>query len=106
MDARLDFLMRDIEKDDNSFKTRASIFGNKKYPEQDVRKIWLDGIRHGLEKGLHVASLEGQKIEILANMTNDRHKRFYEDFLKLAGESNCQIQYHPDYGMCIIDLQK
>lgn len=106
MDARLDNIMIDICRNDNSFKEEETIFNRHKYTQKEVRKIWFEGIRHGIEQGLFISSLEGQKIEITRNICDKRQEEFYNKFLELANTYKCQIQYHPIEGMCIIDLIK
>jgi len=110
MDARLDFIMDEIKRVDNSFKEKENFFtalkGGIRYSQPEVRDIWFQGIRVGIEEGLHRGSLAGQRIQITQNTKDQRHKKFYDEFLKLANEYNCQIQYHPQHGMCVIDLKK
>jgi hypothetical protein len=60
----------------------------------------------GMAQGLAMATLDGQRININTNMKNKRHVAFYDKFLKLAQEYNCAIQYHPEVGMCVIDLDR
>ncbi len=110
MDARLDIIMDDYEKTDNSFKEKPTflslLLGSRKFTQSEVREIWLSGIRRGIEIGLNKASLEGQKIEIRSNIRDERQKEFYERFLLLADSYDCQIQYHPSHGMCVVDLNR
>jgi hypothetical protein len=106
---RVDVLMFDIERNDNSFTEKGNVFSSlfgHKYSQGEAREIWFQGIRHGLEIGLRKASIEGQRIEITSNMTNERHKEFYSKFLELANKYNCQIQYHSNHGMMVIDLNR
>lgn len=101
MDQYLFRIMQEHKKNDNSFKER-SLFGLPiKYKQSEVREIWFQGIELGIEKGLRLASLEGQRIETNTNMQNQRHKEFYEKFLKLASDYNCCIQYHPMHGIFV-----
>lgn len=110
MDARLDMLMYDIKKNDKSFQEKETflslLFGGHAFTQNEMRDTWFMGIRRGLEIGLNKASLEGQKIEIRNNIVNDRHKEFYNEFLKLSERHKCQIQYHPSHGMCVVDLKQ
>lgn len=68
-----------------------------------MRKNWQEGIKLGIETGLRCASLEGQKIEINSNVKNPKHKKFLEKFYALAEEYKCAIQYHPEYGIFVVD---
>lgn len=110
MDARVKQIMSEYVKHDTSFTQPPAglelIFGQKKYTQQEVRRIWIDGIEWGVEIGLDKASLEGQKLELTRNTKNSKHNEFIEKFYKLADEYGCAIQYHPIYGMVIIDKEK
>jgi hypothetical protein len=96
-------------KDDKSFQEKehplSLLFGVKKYTKEDMKQIWQLGIKHGIEIGLRKASLEGQRIELSKNTTNERHREFIGKFYALASEYNCAIQYHPEVGMVIIARQ-
>lgn len=96
-------IMMEQRATDNSFKEKPFWGFLPTYSQADMRETWFQGIEYGLEMGLNLASLEGQRITINNNMKNPRHKEFYEKFLKLAQEYKCAIQYHPQVGMCVID---
>lgn len=108
MDLRVESIMREHSLNDKSFQEKDSslgmLFGLTKYTKQEVREIWLRGIRLGVEKGLWKASLDGQKIELNNNTIDLKHKEFLEKFYKLAEEYKCTIQYHPAIGMTVISL--
>jgi len=110
MDARIENIISEMKLSDNSFKEKETglslFFGGHKYTQSEAREIWFSGIRVGIEEGLRRSSLEGQRIETHRNLTNDRHKEFYEKFLKLAEEYECRIQYHPHLGMCVTDMSR
>lgn len=78
------------------------VFGGKKYTEQEMRDNWESGLKLGIAIGLDNASLEGQKIELYKNTTNDKHKEFIEKFYQLCGDYKCAVQYHPLNGMVIV----
>ena len=107
MNLRVEHIFKEEMKDDTSFQEKDStlnlLFGNNKYSKQEMRETWNRGIKHGIEIGLRKASLEGQKIELNNNITNQNHKEFLEKFYQLANEYKCAIQYHPKYGMIIIN---
>ena len=107
MNLRVEHIFKEEMKDDTSFQEKDStlnlLFGNNKYSKQEMRETWDRGIKHGIEIGLRKASLEGQKIELNNNITNQNHKEFLEKFYQLANEYKCAIQYHPKYGMIIIN---
>ena len=106
MDSRIERIMNEQEQSDKSFLEKdsslSSLFGQKKYTNQEMRETWLRGIRHGVEIGLFKASLEGQKIELQRNTEDESHAEFIRKFYALAEEYGCAIQYHPIHGMTII----
>lgn len=107
MNLRVEHIFKEEMKDDTSFQEKDStlnlLFGNNKYSKQEIRETWNRGIKHGIEIGLRKASLEGQRIELENNTSNEKHKEFIEKFYQLADEYKCAVQYHPEYGMIIIN---
>lgn len=107
MDLRIEEIFREEMEGDTSFREKdhplSILFGSNKYSKVEMRETWDKGIKHGIEIGLNRASLEGQRIEINSNITEQRHKDFLEEFNKLAQEYQCAIQYHPKKGMVILD---
>ena len=104
MDARIERIMSEQELDDRSFMEKETLLGSlfsRGYTSQEMREAWLRGIRHGVEIGLHKASLEGQKIELGKNAC-ERHQEFIRKYYELAEEHGCAIQYHPAHGMTIV----
>lgn len=106
MDLRIEHIFREVKLYDTSFQEKDSglslLFGIDKYSKQEMRETWDRGIKQGIEIGLRKASLEGQKIELIHNTTNAKHKEFIEKFYQLADEYKCAIQYHPEFGMVVI----
>jgi len=106
MDSRIEHIMNEQELNDKSFLEKdtqlGSLFGTNKYTKYEMRETWLRGIRHGLEIGLHKASLEGQKIELGKNTGDEKHQEFIRKYYELAEEYGCAIQYHPVHGMTIV----
>ena len=106
MDLRVEHIFQDQMKGDTSFQEKESglslLFGTNKYSKQEMRETWDRGIKHGIEIGLRKASLEGQRIELNDNTTNETHKEFLRKFYQLANEYKCAIQYHPEIGMVVV----
>jgi len=106
MDIRIEHIFREAMKGDTSFQEKENVltllFGTHKYSKQEMKETWDRGIKYGIEIGLRKASLEGQRIELIHNTTNDKHKEFLEKFYQLAGEYKCAIQYHPEVGMVVV----
>ena len=108
MDLRIEHIFWEEMKDDKSFQEKehplSLLFGGTKYTKEDMKQTWQQGIKHGIEIGLRKASLDGQRIELNNNTTNERHKEFLEKFYQLAAEYKCAVQYHPEVGMVAINL--
>lgn len=107
---RIETIFNEQMKGDNSFKDNSpssikeTLFGVS-YSNHDMKKTWDMGIKHGIEIGLNVASLEGQKIELNINTEEGKNKEFLEKFYRLAEEYRCAIQYHPKIGMAVLDVK-
>lgn len=106
MDLRIEHIFWEEMKDDKSFQEKehllSSLFGRGKYTKEDMKQTWQRGIKHGIEIGLRKASLDGQRIELNNNTTDERHKEFLEKFYQLAAEYKCAVQYHPKVGMVVV----
>ena len=106
MDLRIEHIFREAMQGDTSFQEKESglslLFGTNLYTKQEMRETWDRGIKHGIEIGLRKASLEGQRIELTHNTTNEKHKEFLEKFYQLAAEYKCAVQYHPEVGMVVV----
>ena len=80
-------------------------FGSKSYDDLEVRKIWHDGVKVGIEMGLHHASLEGRKVQLNDSAISTKNKNFIEKHQALCYEYGCAIQYNAsEGGMCIVDV--
>ena len=107
MEERIEYLMSEIKLNDNSFTEKpflGGILGRIRYSPKKLRKIWLDGIRYGIELGLNKSSLSGQVIELNENLQSPQEKAFYDEYIKLARKYNCAIQYHPVVGMKVVHV--
>lgn len=106
MDIRIEHIFREEMEGDTSFQEKDSrlsfFFGTNKYSEQEMRETWNRGIKYGIEIGLRKASLEGQRIQLNKNTTNEKHNEFLEKFYQLADEYKCAVQYHPEVGMVVV----
>ncbi len=106
MDLRIENIMFELKANDKSFTEKAplgGLFGEIKYKQPEVREIWFQAMGLGIEEGLRRASLEGQRIELNANTTDEKHLEFLDKFNRLASEYKCRVQYHPTVGMVVID---
>ncbi len=82
------------------------LFKERKWSRKEVKEIYQNSIKTGIGVGLRSASVEGQRIDLIKNTTNIKHKEFLDKFHKLAEEYNCAIQYHPIYGMTVQDMDR
>ena len=106
-DIRVFRAIEDAKRNDNSFTDKSIIpLLSRKYSTSEVRDIWFQAMAIGMEQGLHMASLEGQRIDITNNCENEKHKEFLEKFYELAREYNCAIVYNMNKGMCVMDLNR
>lgn len=105
MNLRVEFIFKHEMDGDTSFQERglASLLRPSRYDSEDMRETWYRGIKHGIEIGLRRGSVEGQKIDINQNTIDPKHKEFLEKFYKLAEEYKCEISYHPEFGMMVLD---
>jgi len=107
MNLRIEQIFKEEMSGDTSFQEKDTgleiLFGRNKYSKIDMRETWDKGIKLGIEIGLSRNNLNGQIIELNKNTNNKRHKEFLNKFFKLSEEYKCAIQYHPIYGMVIID---
>jgi len=103
-DARVFNEMQQFKINDKSFTEKQFFIFNKKYSQEEVRKIWLNGIELGLKRGIEIGSLTGQKSQLIDSAKNPNQKAFIDEFYKLSKKYNCAITYHPINGMEIIDL--
>lgn len=110
MDFKIEQIFREEMEGDTSFNDNSPssikemLFGVN-YSNHDMKETWDMGIKHGIEIGLNRASLEGQKIELNHNTEEGKNKEFLEKFYKLAAEYGCAIQYHPQMGMVVLDME-
>ena len=106
MNLRIERIFREEMKRDTSFQEKESgislLFGAHKYSKQEIRETWERGIKHGIEIGLRKASLDGQRIELNNNTTNEKHNEFIEKLYQLTSEYKCAVQYHPEFGMVVV----
>jgi len=106
MDLRIELTFDEHTKGDTSFddnspsSIKEALFGVS-YTNHEMKETWDMGIKHGIEIGLNVASLEGQRIELNKNTPDGKNKEFLEKFYQLADEYGCSIQYHPKRDDCI-----
>lgn len=67
-------------------------------------EVFANGYATGLEEGLR-DSFNTDKLVNTMNLKEERHKEFYEIFLKLSSQYNCRFTFHPLHGMVLEDLE-
>jgi len=105
-DPRVFYAIEEAKRTDNSFKERGFWGISIKYSQSECREFWFQAMELGMQEGLRMGSIQGQRIDLFNNCKNYRQKEFLEKFYKLAAEYNCAISYHPIEGMCIRDLNR
>jgi hypothetical protein len=103
-DPRVYKAIQEAKRTDKSFTERGFLGIPIKYSQSECREFWFQAMELGMQEGLRMGSIQGQRIDITNGCKNERHKEFYAKFLKLAEEYNCAIVYHPLEGMCVMDL--
>lgn len=104
-DPRVFYAIQKAKKHDKSFTDKGFFGIRPKYSQSEVREIWFSAMALGMNEGLRMGSLEGQRIDTSNSCKNERHKEFYQKFLKLSEEYNCAILFHPIEGMIVSDLK-
>lgn len=103
------YFLDEFKRKDTSYERKDTFLElllhplGRKYSDDDLRKAYETGIDIGFEQGINKNSVKGQMLELRHSCENEKHKKFYEEFDKLAHEYNIAITYHPDYGMKFID---
>lgn len=109
-DPRIFFAIQEIKKIDNSFKEKENIFtllkGGITYSQAECREFWFQAMSLGMQEGLRMGSVQGQRIDLYNSCKEPRQKEFLEKFYKLAEEYNCAIVFHPHEGMVVLDLNR
>ena len=105
-DPRVFNAIQNAKKTDNSFKEKGFLGMPIRYSQAECREFWFQAMSLGMIEGLRMATIEGQKIDLLNNCKTPKQKEFLEKFFKLAEAYNCAIVFHPNEGMIITDLNK
>jgi hypothetical protein len=103
-DPRVYKAIQEAKKTDNSFKEKPFLGIPIKYSQAECRGFWFQAMELGMQEGLRMGSIQGQRIDLFNNCKEPRQKEFLEKFYKLAEEYNCAIVYNPHDGMVVMDL--
>lgn len=97
---RVEKIFEEEMKGDTSFTEKESrlqlLFGGTRYSQAELRCIWNNAIKLGIEIGLRRAN---DKIKAAPENTE-----FLQEFYKLSEKYNCKISFHPREGMIVEKL--
>ncbi len=96
--------MQNIKLTDKSFQEKGLFGMVPKYKQHEVREIYFNAIAFGINRGLEIGSIGGQKVELYGNAKTNRQKEYLDKLYKLSEEYNCAIVYHPYDGMVVMQL--
>lgn len=105
-DIRVSLAIKQAMKTDRSFTEKGFLGLPISYNQHECRKFWFDAMAIGMQEGIRIGSLQGQRIDNYNSCKTDKQREFLDKFYKLSEEYNCVINYHPVEGMCIIDLNE
>ena len=74
-----------------------------KYSQLEAREIWLRGIAYGLEEGIRLFTLEGQRIDLYNSCKTAKQQEFLAKSFELCDRFGMQIVYSPTEGMVVVD---
>jgi hypothetical protein len=109
-DPRIYRAIQEAKLHDKSFMEKENFFtilqGGINYSQAECRDFWFGAMALGMQEGLRMASLQGQRIDLFNNCKTPRQEDFLNKFYDLAEEYNCAICFHPVEGMIVMDLNK
>lgn len=104
-DPRVYYAIQDARKNDNSFKEKGFLGIPIKYSQSECREFWFQAMSLGMQEGLMMGSVQGQRIDLFNNCKEPRQKEYLEKLYKLSEEYNCAVVFHPIHGMIVMDLK-
>jgi len=105
-DPRVFYAIQEAKRTDKSFTERGLWGIPIKYNQSECREFWFQAMQLGMQEGLRMGSIQGQRIDLFNSCNEPRQEEFLEKFYKLAEEYNCAIVYDPIRGMCVLDLDR
>lgn len=94
-------------KDDTSFVDEKGIFGfinSTTYKSSEVRKIFHQAIKIGIDIGLRESSSEGNEKRVYYNTKDVKELEFLNKFYSLCDEYKMGLRYCPSEGLCVIKI--
>lgn len=104
-DPRVYNAIQEAKLNDKSFTEKGFMGLPIKYKQSECRKFWFQAMAIGMNEGIRIASPQGQRIDLYHSCKEERQKEFLDKFYALSAEYNCMIAYHPNDGMCVLDLK-
>lgn len=74
-----------------------------KYSQREAREIWLRGIAYGLEEGIRLFTIEGQRLDLYNSCKTAKQQDFLAKSFELCDRFGMQIVYSPTEGMVVVD---
>ena len=74
-----------------------------KYSQQEAREIWLRGIAYGLEEGIRLFTLEGQRLDLYNSCKTAKQQEFLAKSFELCDRFGMQIVYSPTEGIVVVE---
>ena len=74
-----------------------------KYSQREARDIWLRGIAYGLEEGIRLFTLEGQRLDLYNSCKTAKQQEFLAKSFELCDRFGMQIVYSPTEGMVVVE---
>lgn len=105
-DPRVFYAIQEAKRTDKSFTEKGFLGFPIKYSQEECRKFWFDAMTLGMQEGLRMGSIQGQKIDLTNNCKDPKQMEFLVKMFELCEEYNCAIAFHPHEGMIVTDLNK
>ncbi|MCK9445676.1 hypothetical protein M0Q50_02160 [bacterium] len=109
-DPRVFYAIQEAKRTDKSFMEKENVFtiftGGIKYSQDECREFWFHAMTLGMQEGLRMGSIQGQRIDLTNNCKDPKQMEFLVKLFGLCEEYNCAIVFHPNEGMIVTDLNK
>lgn len=73
------------------------------YSQREAREIWLRGIAYGLEEGIRLFTLEGQRLDLYNSCKTAKQQEFLAKSFELCDRFGMQIVYSPTEGIVVVE---
>ena len=94
----------EIKRTDKSFTKELRFMGlTTKYSQREARDIWLRGIAYGLEEGIRLFTIEGQRLDLYNSCKTAKQQEFLAKSFELCDRFGMQVVYSPTDGMVVVE---